>query len=104
VAHFAAEAAAANVRIFAIDPGFVFTDLAEETMNSMEAQRWLPDMVARLRTKKDSPDREHDLPLCAQRCVDLASGRYDGLSGGYSELTDDLDALLSDQLQREQSN
>lgn len=93
-AHLDAEAAASGVRVFAIDPGFVFTDLAEETLTSPDAQRWLPDMTARLRSMKEDPDRERELPLCAQRCVDLASGRYDGLSGGYFELPDDLNALL----------
>ena len=37
-----------------------------------------------------------DLARCAQRCVDLASGRYDALSGGYFELPDDLDAALTE--------
>ena len=79
--------------MFAIDPGFVFTGIAQETMSSADAQRWLPGMVARLRAKKDAPDRDADLARCAQRCVDLASGRYDALSGRYMELGDDIDAL-----------
>jgi 3-oxoacyl-[acyl-carrier protein] reductase len=97
-AHVANEAAAANVRVFAIDPGFVFTELAEETMSSPDAQRYLPGMAARLRVMKDSPTRDAELPLCAQRCVDLASGRYDALSGRYLELPDDLDALLRESI------
>jgi len=84
-----------NVSIFAIDPGFVFTALAEQTMNSPDAQRWLPGMVERLRARKDSPDDSRDLARCAQRCVDLASGRYDALSGNYFELDDDLTGWLA---------
>jgi NAD(P)-dependent dehydrogenase (short-subunit alcohol dehydrogenase family) len=93
-AEAAAETRDSGVSVFAIDPGFVFTGIAAETMNSPDAQRWLPGMVGRLRELKDSPKRDADLTRCAQRCVDLASGRYDGLSGRYLELSDDLGALL----------
>ena len=89
------EAREHNVSVFSIDPGFVFTALAEQTMNSPDAQRWLPGMVERLRERKDSPDDTLDLARCAQRCVDLASGRFDALSGNYFELDDDLPAWLA---------
>ena len=79
---------------FAIDPGFVFTGIAEETMNDPDAKRWLPGMVERLTEVSKNPTGSGDLERCAQRCVDLASGRYDGLSGRYMELADDLDAML----------
>jgi NAD(P)-dependent dehydrogenase (short-subunit alcohol dehydrogenase family) len=90
----AAEAKDHDVSVFAIDPGFVFTALADQTMNSPDAQRWLPGMVGRLRARKDAPEGDRDLARCAQRCVDLASGRYDALSGHYMELDDDLEAWL----------
>jgi NAD(P)-dependent dehydrogenase (short-subunit alcohol dehydrogenase family) len=83
-----------GISAFAIDPGFVFTELASQTMSSPEAQRWLPGMVTRLREKRDDPNAEADLALCAQRCVDLASGRYDRLSGRYFEMNDDLEQAL----------
>jgi NAD(P)-dependent dehydrogenase (short-subunit alcohol dehydrogenase family) len=72
----AAELAGTGVKIFAIDPGFVFTQLARETAESPDAQ----------------DDAPHDLARCAQRCVALASGRYDRLSGRYMELDDDIEA------------
>jgi NAD(P)-dependent dehydrogenase (short-subunit alcohol dehydrogenase family) len=84
-----------GVCAFAIDPGFVFTGIAEETMNDPAAQKWLPGMVVRLKEQSQSPGPGADLDRCAQRCVDLASGRYDGLSGRYMELPDDLDAMLN---------
>ncbi|MFO1409457.1 MAG: SDR family oxidoreductase [Steroidobacteraceae bacterium] len=90
----ALEARTHGVSAFAIDPGFVFTGLAEQTMNSPDAQRWLPGMVGRLRQKQQAPDGDADLARCAERCVQLASGRYDALSGRYFELGDDLDAEL----------
>jgi NAD(P)-dependent dehydrogenase (short-subunit alcohol dehydrogenase family) len=92
-AEAAVEAREFGVSVFAIDPGFVFTGIADETMNSPDAQRWLPGMVARIRARKDSPDRDADLARCTRRCLDLASGRYDVLSGRYMELDDDIDAM-----------
>jgi NAD(P)-dependent dehydrogenase (short-subunit alcohol dehydrogenase family) len=94
VAEAAAELAGTPVKIFAIDPGFVFTELARETMTSPAAQKWLPQMVERLSERAGQPGGDEDLGRCAQRCVDLASGRYDALSGHYMELPDDLDAMV----------
>jgi NAD(P)-dependent dehydrogenase (short-subunit alcohol dehydrogenase family) len=84
-----------KLSVFAIDPGFVVTALADQTMDSPDAQQWLPGMVKRLRERKGAPDGDRDLARCAQRCVDLASGRYDALSGSYFELDDDLEAWLN---------
>ena len=91
----ALEAKDFGVCAFAIDPGFVFTGIAEETMNDPDAQKWLPFMVERLTAVSQQSGADGDLARCAQRCVDLASGRYDGLSGRYMELADDLDAMLA---------
>lgn len=95
VAEAAAELKDTAVKIFAIDPGFVFTTLANETMTSPDARKWLPGMVGRLKQASDKGD-DGDLARCAQRCIDLASGRYDALSGSYTELPDDLDAMVRD--------
>jgi NAD(P)-dependent dehydrogenase (short-subunit alcohol dehydrogenase family) len=94
VEEVAAETRELGVSAFAIDPGFVFTGIAAETMNSPEAQRWLPGMVGRLREKQAAQGADADLARCAQRCADLASGRYDKLSGKYMELDDDLEAMI----------
>src|SRR5262249_47119039 len=80
---------------FAIDPGFVFTELSNQTMTSPDGQRWLPGLVQRLKGRHGAPDGDRDFARCAQRCGDLASGRYDALSGSYMELDDDLDAWLA---------
>jgi NAD(P)-dependent dehydrogenase (short-subunit alcohol dehydrogenase family) len=90
----AAEVKEFGVSAFAIDPGFVITELAEITMRDPGAQRWKADMIKRLKERKADPDSVLDLVRCAQRCMDLASGRYDELSGSYSELQDDLDEML----------
>jgi NADP-dependent 3-hydroxy acid dehydrogenase YdfG len=95
VEEVAAESKDFGVAAFAIDPGFVYTELAAQTASSPDAQRWLPGMVTRVREKRDDPNAAADLARCAQRCVDLASGRYDRLSGRYFEMTDDLDRALA---------
>jgi NAD(P)-dependent dehydrogenase (short-subunit alcohol dehydrogenase family) len=95
VAEAAAELAGTGVSAFAIDPGFVPTQLARDTMEDEAAQKYLGGMVDRLKEKFDDPDAQGDLARCAQRCLDLASGRYDALSGGYYELPDDLDEALA---------
>jgi NAD(P)-dependent dehydrogenase (short-subunit alcohol dehydrogenase family) len=83
-----------GISAFAIDPGFVITELAEITMRDPGAQRWKPDMIEALKARKADPNSLLDLDRCAQRCMDLASGRYDELSGGYFELNDDLNEML----------
>ncbi len=83
-----------GISAFAIDPGFVITGMAEATMRDAGAQRWVPHMIEHLKARKADPASELDLERCAQRCIDLASGRYDTLSGRYLELSDNLDAML----------
>jgi NAD(P)-dependent dehydrogenase (short-subunit alcohol dehydrogenase family) len=95
VAEAAAETAGTGVAVFSIDPGFAFTELARHTMDSPEAQKLLGDFVQRLRKAEHDPANRDDLARCAQRVLDLASGKYDALSGNYYELPDDLDAELA---------
>jgi NAD(P)-dependent dehydrogenase (short-subunit alcohol dehydrogenase family) len=90
----AAEVREFGISAFAIDPGFVITGLAEITMRDAGAQRWVPHMIEHLKARKADPQSVLDLDRCAQRCLDLASGRYNALSGRYFELADDLDVLL----------
>ena len=80
---------------FSIDPGLVATQLLDDTLKSPDAQKWLPGMVERLGAFREQPNNDGDLDRCAERCVALASGRYDELSGCYSELPDDLDKMLA---------
>jgi len=95
VEEVALEGAEHGIKAFAIDPGFVFTGIANDTMNDPGAQKWLPGMVERLKAQSQNPGASADLDRCAQRVLDLASGRYDALSGRYMELADDLDAMLA---------
>ncbi len=94
VAEAAAELADTNVAVFAIDPGFAATQLARDTAADPEARKYFRPLIARIEAVPHAYGTDPDLTRCAQRCVDLASGRYDALSGGYFELPDDLDAEL----------
>jgi NAD(P)-dependent dehydrogenase (short-subunit alcohol dehydrogenase family) len=103
VAEAAAELDGTGVTVFAIDPGFAFTELARSTMESADAQKYLGGFVERLRKVDHDPAAQTDLARCAQRCLDLASGRYDALSGNYYELPDDLDEALKTKTQTKEA-
>ena len=93
--HLAAEGKEQHVAAFAIEPGTVITEMAEATLASPDAQRWLPHMLVSLREiKAAQSDPKAGLARCAEMCLKLASGRYDGLSGRYLTPDDDFDALL----------
>jgi NAD(P)-dependent dehydrogenase (short-subunit alcohol dehydrogenase family) len=96
VAEAAAELAGTKVAVFAIDPGFAATQLARDTAADPEARKYFKPLIERIETHPHAYGEDPDLARCAQRCLDLVSGRYDELSGGYFELPDDLDALLAE--------
>jgi len=83
-----------GVKAFAMDPGSIMTAMADETMASPDAQRWVPEMVARLHELSDTQGPAEGIDWCTERCVGLASGRYDALSGRYIDRTDDPEQLL----------
>ncbi len=92
--HAAAEAKEYGVSVFSIEPGTVYTDMTEGTINSADAQKWVPHMVAYLKNLKATTDPAPGLARCAEMCVQLASGRYAGLSGRFLLPGDDFDKLL----------
>lgn len=96
VAEAAAELAETHVAVFAIDPGFAATQLARDTAADPDARKYFKPLIARIESHPHAYGEDPDLARCAQRCLDLASGRYDELSGGYFELTDDLDLTLAE--------
>ena len=81
--------------VFAIDPGFAATQLARDTAADPEARKYFQPLIERIENVEHEYGTDPDLARCAQRCLDLASGKYDALSGGYFELPDDLDAELA---------
>jgi NAD(P)-dependent dehydrogenase (short-subunit alcohol dehydrogenase family) len=87
----AEEARAHNVQVFAVEPGFVITQLAEDTYNDPDARKWMPHMLGYLDEGRGREDGEADLARTAERCAVLAAGDYDVLSGRYMELPDPID-------------
>jgi len=87
----AVEAQAHNVQVFAVEPGFVITQLAEDTYNDPDARKWMPHMLGYLDEGRGREDGEADLQRTAERCAVLAAGDYDILSGRYMELPDPID-------------
>ena len=95
VAEAAAELEGTGVAVFAIDPGFVPTQLARHTMADPAARKYLGRMIERLRAREADPAAQADLARCAERVLALVSGSYDALSGNYYELDDDLEEALA---------
>lgn len=96
-AHLAEEGREHGVNAFSIHPGGFLTQLVKDVVNSPEAQRWIPGFGKRSQRDPRPPEeREAEtMNKCAQLCMALASGRYDGLSGQFLTPDDDLDALLA---------
>lgn len=92
--HAAAEAKEFGLSIFSIEPGTVYTDMTEYTINAPDAQKWVPQMVDYLKNVIKQKDPAPGLARCAEMCVQLASGRYAGLSGRFLLPADDFDKLL----------
>jgi len=87
----AEEARPHGVQVFAVEPGFVITQLAEDTYNDPDARKWMPHMLDYLDQGRGREDGEADLARTAERCAVLAAGQYDILSGRYMELPDPID-------------
>jgi NAD(P)-dependent dehydrogenase (short-subunit alcohol dehydrogenase family) len=92
--HAAAEAKEFGVSVFSIEPGTVYTDMTEYTIQSPDAKKWVPHMVEYLKNLKATTDPAAGLARCAEMCVQLASGRYAALSGRFLLPGDDFDKLL----------
>jgi NAD(P)-dependent dehydrogenase (short-subunit alcohol dehydrogenase family) len=93
--HVALENKDFGIGVFSIEPGTTITAMAESTINSPDAQKWLPDMIEILKNLKAAqPDSTPVFARCGDMVVALASGKYDRLSGRYLEPEDDFDALL----------
>ena len=81
---------AAGVRAFALHPGTIITDMARDTIASLEAERWIPDGISML-TSRSAADSAADLARCIATVGALASGRHDQLGGRYLDVNWDLD-------------
>ena len=82
----AAELAGTGVSVFAISPGMVHTDMT----------RWSDALIAHRPDLAHLPESAYLPPWAAAHLVaDLASGRFDALSGRFIHVRDDREALLA---------
>jgi NAD(P)-dependent dehydrogenase (short-subunit alcohol dehydrogenase family) len=79
--HVAQECAGSGVAVFAVHPGYAMTPPAESMLHSEEARRWLPDFVKVVESVKAMGGNMEDLTRCGEKCVALATGRFNHLSG-----------------------
>ena len=85
--HLALDTREYGISVFAITPGWGYTPLARQVFESPEGLTWTPQY-------KDVYAERHVPPeLAAERCLALATGQADRLSGCYIQLADDLDEL-----------
>jgi NAD(P)-dependent dehydrogenase (short-subunit alcohol dehydrogenase family) len=79
-----------GVAVFAMGPGTVRTAMSEHSLNSPEGKKWLPWFADIFTEGRDLPAERPAELLCQ-----LASGRFDALSGRYLYPADDLEQLLA---------
>src|SRR5579875_641695 len=85
----AAEVKDFGITAVAVDPGSAITPMAEATINSPGAQRWMPEMVANLRRMLAQGGHGQaglinaQLARCAERCVEIAAGQHPDWNGMY---------------------
>lgn len=89
----AAEAGPYGIRAFVLHPGFVDTQFADEPLQRADAQKWVPEFIARLQELKRNPATGNPMSQVTSLCVFLASGRGDSLSGRYLSVDDDVEEL-----------
>jgi len=94
----ALETAGRGVSVFAVTPGTVRTGFTEEILSS-ESQKWIPWFANIFEQGLDVP-----AGLSVQLILQLASGRYDDLSGRYLTVEDDLDQLIANSERIEQDS
>src|SRR5687767_13837818 len=82
--HLAVDAGAYGVSVFAITPGLVDTPLARLTWESPGGQQWTGQYQEVYAERQVLPE------VAAGRCLELASGKADRLSGCYLQIADDL--------------
>ena len=87
--HLAVDAGEYGVSVFAITPGSVYTPLARLTWESPDGQKWTSQYKDIYAESQVSPE------LVAVRCLELASGKADRLSGCFMQMADDLDELVA---------
>jgi len=90
--HVAAENRHSGIAVFAVHPGFVITEMAEKVIDSPAARRWVPEFAAMFEERRARGGGTEDLARCSERCIALASGRYNHLTGKFLDFNKELPA------------
>jgi hypothetical protein len=79
-----------------MEPGTIHTSMAEHTIHSPEAQKWIPqglEFIKSITHEQSEASKRRVVEMVCQ----LAGGAYDRLSGRYLDPGDDFDTLLEAQ-------
>jgi len=79
-----------GIAVFAMGPGTVRTAMSEHSLNSPEGKKWLPWFADIFTEGRDLPAERPAELLCQ-----LASGRFEALSGRYLSPADDLEHVMA---------
>jgi 3-oxoacyl-[acyl-carrier protein] reductase len=79
----AAEGAEAGIRAFAVHPGMVDTNFADQPLIREDAAKYVPAFIERIKQIRKDPSLGTPISRVADLCVFLAAGRADGMSGRY---------------------
>jgi NAD(P)-dependent dehydrogenase (short-subunit alcohol dehydrogenase family) len=86
----AAEAAPHGVKVFALAPTAVLTDMTRFIMDDPGGRKWRPNFKEIFEQGRDGPPE-----VVANLALNLVSGRADALVGRYFEATADFEQLLA---------
>jgi NAD(P)-dependent dehydrogenase (short-subunit alcohol dehydrogenase family) len=88
------ELRSSSVRVFALHPGNIRTDMARGTLASPEAERWLGVGLAVIRDRTPE-ESAADLARCCDVVLALVAGRHDDLGGRYLDIYDEALAAIA---------
>lgn len=88
----AAETQAHGLKVFAVGPPAILSDMTRFILNDEAGKKWRPNFAKLFEEKRDYPPES-----VAELVLALVSGRVDRLTGRYFDVRWDLDALLAEQ-------
>lgn len=86
----AAETAESGIKVFAVAPPAVMTDMTRFILNDPGGRRWRPNFARFFEEGKDYPPE-----AVADLAIALTTGRADALSGRYFDVRDDLEKMIA---------
>jgi len=103
VESLSAEGADSGIRVFAVEPGMVDTAFADAPLQRADAQKYVPDFIARIKRMREDPSLATPASRVANLCVFLGSGQGDALSGRFLRVGESWEemARCADTIQRD---